>query len=41
MDPIALGKARLLFKGQYARTTTRSQNYDVSHNGTRFQMVKR
>ena len=41
MDPIAPGKARLLFEGQYALTTTGSQNYDVSRNGTRFLMVKR
>jgi hypothetical protein len=37
----AVGKARMLFEGQYLPTRQTIPNYDVSPNGQRFLMVKK
>jgi serine/threonine protein kinase/Tol biopolymer transport system component len=36
----AAGKPRMLFEGQYQSTPTTRPNYDVSHDGQRFLMLK-
>jgi eukaryotic-like serine/threonine-protein kinase len=36
----SVGKSRMLFEGQYQPTPTTSPNYDVSHDGQRFLMLK-
>jgi len=36
----AAGKAKVLFEGQYQPTPGTLPNYDVSHDGQRFLMIK-
>jgi hypothetical protein len=36
----SVGKPRMLFEGRYQPTPVTSPNYDVSHNGQRFLMLK-
>jgi hypothetical protein len=36
----AMGKARMLFEGQYVPTPATAPNYDVTPDGQRFLMLK-